>query len=62
MSSSSAVSNPTADAEAVKILTSMGFPATQASIALLRADNDISRAADLLSNGSKINMIYALDN
>ena len=41
------------NAEYVQLLTSMGFAEDQAKIALLRTNNDINHAADLLSNGSK---------
>ena len=45
--SSSSASNP----ESVKALVAMGFPESQAIVALLRANDDINMAAELLSNG-----------
>ena len=44
-----------ANPEHVAVLTSMGFNEEQAKLALLRCDNDINRAADLLSNGMPMN-------
>jgi hypothetical protein len=43
----------TPNPEYVTLLMSMGFAEGSAKTALLRANNDINRAADLLSNGSE---------
>jgi uncharacterized UBP type Zn finger protein len=37
--------------EALNLIISMGFPESQARIALLRTNNDIEHAVDMLSNG-----------
>ena len=52
------MSSSSANSENVKALTAMGFPESQAIVALLRANNDINRAAELLSNGCKSILNY----
>jgi uncharacterized UBP type Zn finger protein len=37
--------------EALKLIVSMGFDESQAKIALMRSNNDIEHAVDMLSNG-----------
>lgn len=37
--------------EALNLIISMGFPESQARIALMRTNNDIEHAVDMLSNG-----------
>lgn len=44
--------------EAVTALVAMGFNEAQARVALLRADNNINVAAELLSNGSKCHFFH----
>lgn len=51
-------SSPSSDPKAVTILTSMGFPESKAIVALLRADNDVNRAVELLSAGCKFQIVF----
>jgi UBA/TS-N domain len=49
---------PSSDPKAVTTLTAMGFPESKAIVALLRADNDVNRAVELLSTGSKFEILF----
>lgn len=44
-------STASTNSEEVKVLVSMGFPEQQAKIALLRANNEVNRAVEILSAG-----------
>jgi uncharacterized UBP type Zn finger protein len=47
------MSAPTVNADALRQLTAMGFSEGQAKVALLRANNDVNFAAELISNGRR---------
>lgn len=49
---------PSSDPDAVTTLTAMGFPKSKAIVALLRADNDVNRAVELLSTGCKFDVSF----
>ena len=55
-------STASTNSEEVKMLVSMGFPEQQAKIALLRANNEVNRAVELLSAGCeyKLRLICCL--